>query len=488
MSTTTSVRSPAIVGVAQTIDRPGEHELGEAPGPIELMVAAARAAAVDAGSPSLLDRVDWIGATGGLFRYRDPAAAVALQLGCTAARTMVTAITGTAAQDLLAVACERIAAGELEVALVVGGEARWTAQRTKQAGVQRSWDEAPGDAADESLSVPPDMFTDLALVGPPTVSYALFEDALRLRAGRTVAEQRDHCARLWARFSAVAEDNPFAWDRTHHTVAGIRDVSPDNRMIASPYTKAMVANNTVNMASALLITSPDAARAAGVSGERMVYPLVVTSAHETWEILRRRDIASTPALAAAGRVALEQTGLDVDGIDHVDLYACFPSIVQMSCAALGLAEDRRLTQTGGLGFAGAAISNAVGHSIAATVERVRTGGLGLVHGNGGSATKQSFAIYSQTPDRAFVSIDCQDDVDLGERDLLPTDFEGSVTVDAATVRYDREGPSDVLAAVRASDGRRAWATSADPGLIGVAVSDGIAGLDARRHSDGTLGL
>ncbi|MBS1837511.1 MAG: hypothetical protein JST64_07420, partial [Actinobacteria bacterium] len=401
----------------------------------------------------------------------------------------VTAISGTAPQDLVAAACERIASGELDVALIVGGEARWTAQRTKRDGVPRSWEEDPGPPAPETLGgFEPEMIAEMALTGPAAVSYALFEDAIRSRAGRTVPEQRDHCASLWARFSEVAEHNPHAWDRTHHSVERIRDASPENRMIAFPYTKAMVANNTVNMASALVVSSAEVARAAGVAEDRMVHPLVVTSSHETWEVLRRDEIASSPALTTAGRSALEYVGLDIAEIDHVDLYACFPSIVQMSSAAIGLAEDGQLTQTGGLGFAGAALSNAVGHSIAATVERVRGGGVGLVHGNGGSATKQSFAIYAPEPRSSFARIDCQDRVELGERDVLPVDFAGEVTVDAATVRYDREGPSDVLAAVRAVDGRRAWATSEDRDLITLVETDGIAGGTARRSTDGILEL
>lgn len=481
--------SPAIVGVAQVVDRPGEHELARAPGPIELMVAAVRAALVDAGAPSLLDRVGWIGATGGLFRYRDPARQVASALGLGSVHTVVTAISGTAPQDLVASACERIARGELDVALVVGGEARWTAQRTRRDGVARSWAEEPGEPADEELGgFAPEMIAEMTLTGPAAVSYALFEDALRRRAGRTVDEQRDHCAALWARFSEVAERNTWAWDRGHHGVEEIRNPSPTNRMIAFPYTKAMVANNTVNMASALLIASPTAARAAGVADARMVHPLVVTSSHETWEMLRRDDLASSPALTVAGRTALDHVGLDTSDVDHVDLYACFPSIVQMSSAALGLSEERQLTQTGGLGFAGAALSNAVGHSIAAMVERVRSGGVGLVHGNGGSATKQSFAIYSSEPSVGFSWIDCQDRIDLAGRDVLDDRFDGTVSVDAATVRYDRDGPSDVLAAVRAEDGRRAWATSVDAELIARVESAGLAGADARRHADGTLTL
>jgi acetyl-CoA C-acetyltransferase len=484
---TDAVATPAIVGAAQTIDRPGEHDLTEAPGPIELMVAAARAAAEDAGAPALLERVGWIGVAGGFFPHRNPGAVVAEHLGIGPVGTALSEISGTAPQDMVGLACERIAAGELDVALVLGGEARWSAQRLKRQGLEPHWDLSPGEGTPEVIGgFAAEMLAEMAAMGAPAVAYALFEDALRVRAGRSVDEQRDHCARLWARFSEVAESNPYAWDRSHHRVEDIRDASESNRMIAFPYPKAMVANNTVNLASALLIASHEAARAAGVSDDRRVHPLVVTSSHETWEVLRRADLDRSPALAAAGEAALEHAGLTVDGIEHVDLYACFPAIVQMSSAALGLSEERQLTVTGGLGFAGAAISNSVGQSIAAMVPLVREGGLGLVHGNGGSATKQSFAIYSPEPSAPFARIDCQDRVDLGERDVLPLDHAGDVRVDAATVRFDREGPTDVFAVVRAADGRTAWATSTDPELIERVMTEGFAGSTVRRAADGTI--
>src|SRR5690606_36939716 len=126
------VATPGIVGTAQSIDRPGDHDLLDAPGPIELMVAAARAAADDAGAPTLLDRVGWIGVTGGFYRYRNPAAVVAEELGLSGVGTAITEITGTAPQDMVGLACERIAAGELDAALVLGGEARWTNQQLKR--------------------------------------------------------------------------------------------------------------------------------------------------------------------------------------------------------------------------------------------------------------------------------------------------------------------------------------------------------------------
>lgn len=479
---------PAIAGAAQLIQRPGEQPLGDARGPIELMVAAARAAADDAGAPGLLARVGWIGVVPGWYRFNDPGRLVAEQLGCAGASTALSAISGTAAQDLLGLACARIAAGDLDVALVLGGEARWTSTRLKQLGQEPGWRQDDTSSEPEHVSgFPDEMLAELKVLGSAAGAYALFEDRLRSAAGESPVEHTARIAELWARFSAVAAGNPYAWDRTAHRAAEIGTPSADNRMIAAPYTKAMVANNTVDMASALLVCSAEAARRAGVGADRLVFPQVVTRAHETWRVAERRELHQSPALAAAGHAAFDRAGVAPGEIDHVDLYACFPSIVQMSSAALGLDTNRPLTLTGGLGFAGAPIANAAGQALAAMVPRVREGGWALVHGNGGWATKQSFGIYRNTPPPAgFADLDVQDDVDLAPRHVHADDWSGACTVEAATVLYDRDGPSRLLAAVLDADGTRAWATSTRADVLATAEADGLAGLPAARGTDGEL--
>ena len=179
-------------------------------------------------------------------------------------------------------------------------------------------------------------------------------------------------------------------------------------------------------------------------------------------------------------------GIGPDDVEHVDLYTCFPAIVQMSALALGLDPERPLSATGGLGFAGAAVGNANGQSIAAMVPLVHGGGLGLVHGNGGNATKHSFAVYSnEPPNQAFARIDCQGEVEHEAREAQPPTFSGPATVEAATVVFDHDGPSHVLAAVR--DGNsRGWAITRDPDLIAQAMASGLTGLEMQRTTTGDL--
>jgi len=449
--------TPTIVGAAQVIQRP-DPSIGFADlrGPYELMLDAARGAADDAGAAQLLRKLDWIGVVGGFWSFTNPAQVLGEKLGSPDAGTCITMLSGSAPQELVSLTAQRIANGELEVALIVGGKARATTERLKKAGEEPPWLREPGTGVPERVSdFPDEMIVETLELGGPAVFYALFEDSLRRSLGRTVEEHRDEIAKLWARFNDIAVANPYAWDRTPMDEATIREPSPSNRMVAFPYTKSMVAFNVVDMATAVLMCSVDAARSAGVSLDRMVFPQACTTSHETWSVTQRRQLHEAPALVTAGRTALASAGLEIDEIEHVDLYACFPSIVQMSANALGLSLERPLTVTGGLGFAAAPIANSAGHAIAAMVPLVREGGRGLVHANGGCATKHAFGIYANTPPAQFRYLDCTDSVEHQARPAGPSESpDGSGIEEASTVSHDRNGPTFTATAMLLPDDRR----------------------------------
>jgi acetyl-CoA C-acetyltransferase len=426
-------------------------------GPIELMVDAARAAADDTGVPALLAKVDWIGVVGGFWGYANPGQVIGQQIGSPDAVTCLTFLSGTSPQELVSLASQRIANGELDVALIVGGEARSSRQRLERAGQEAQWCRDPGTGIPERVGdIPDEVVVETLELGGPVTFYALFEDSMRRAMATTVGEHRDRISALWSRFNDIAVANPYAWDRRPYDAATIREATPDNRMISFPYTKCMVANNQVDMASALLLCSVSAARAAGIAADRMVFPQVCTTSHETWTVAQRRLLHGVPALAAAGKTALEESGLDIAQIEHIDLYACFPSIVQMSAAELGIDLDRPLTVTGGLGFAGAAIANSSGHAIAAMVPLVREGGNGLIHANGGCATKHAFGIYGSQPPERFRYIDCNNQVDHDARPVGSPEDPTAGMEEASTVVYDRNGPTHTVASVITADGRRVF--------------------------------
>ena len=88
-------------------------------------------------------------------------------------------------------------------------------------------------------------------------------------------------------------------------------------------------------------------------------------------VTERENLHSSPAIRIAGRAAMELAEVGPDDIDHVDLYSCFPSAVQIGATELGLSQDRQLTVTGGLTFAGGPLNNYVTHGIATMVAQQR---------------------------------------------------------------------------------------------------------------------
>ena len=129
----------------------------------------------------------------------------------------------------------------------------------------------------------------------------------------------------------------------------------------------------------------------------------------------------------------------------------------------------------GCSFAGAAVANSAGHGLAALVPRVREGGPGLLHANGGNATEHAFEDHAATPPRRFVHLDCGDRLDLRPRRGLPPEEAPTGTVEAATVVHDRDGPTHLLVAVRTSDGARGLVTRTEPDMIEQALADGLTG-------------
>src|SRR5947209_16028903 len=130
------VRTPVLVGVAQLTQRP--ESLDDALEASALMTEVAVAAAADAGAPSLLAAAELMVAINGAWSYRDPARIVADAVGATGARTVRTTHGGNTPQMVVDIVSEQIAAGGLDVAVVVGAETIWSRRRMRSAGIDRS--------------------------------------------------------------------------------------------------------------------------------------------------------------------------------------------------------------------------------------------------------------------------------------------------------------------------------------------------------------
>ena len=458
-------RAAVIAGVAQV-----SHHVPDLDDPldsVDVMSDAVTQALADCGGSGVGAAVDTLAVAAGLFSFADPAALVARQAGIPTdgLRTVLTTFGGHIPVAFVGEIAERIGRGEIDVAVLTGGETNATRRALRKRG--------------ESLPARPDAQTTPERWGPPlrmgsgVVSerggehprnnYAVLDSAIRAQRGETLDEARDRAAGLWAGFAAVAASNPHAADRSAPTAQQIRTPSPGNRMVAWPYTKAMCANNHVDQAAALVVMAAEAADRLGVPAEQRVYVHDTVSTVDTDSLLERRSIHHVPALELAARTVAERWG-PLGDVEHLDLYGCFPSIVSHTIDLCDIAAGRPLTVTGGLGFAGAPLNFAAGQSLVAMVQALRAepDARGVVQGNGGQASKHTFGLYSTAePERPHGCLEL-DGRDLNGAAAADPDRCGPAVVDGVTVEYSADGPERAVLIVRFDDGARCWANSAEP--------------------------
>jgi acetyl-CoA C-acetyltransferase len=511
-------RTPVVVGVGQVVVRPdAATEPSQRPEPVVLMAEALLEAAADcdgsgpgADAPAgrtLLRRADSLRVVSPLgWHTHNPALQVARHLGFAEgdepAQLMLTSVGGNTPQALMHDACRAIERGDLNVVLVTGAEAMYTRalSRRDRSKAPLAWSTQPDDTPDPvPFGVDKPGSSELEVergLLMPVHAYPLFENALRAARGRTLADHMAAIGGLWSRFSEVAAGNPHAWIRTPRAPEEIVTSGPDNRMISFPYPKLCTANLQVDQAAGYIVCSAEDARAARVPEERWVFPLSGADANDHWYISDRPELHRSPAIRLAGAAALELAGVGVDDIAAVDLYSCFPAVVQMAAAELGLSLDdpgRPLTLTGGLTFGGGPGNNYSSHGIARCVEALRAapGSVGLVSALGWYATKHALGVYaSRPPGRGgFAWRDVQPAVDALPRCAVDPDATGSVRIETYTVTFDREGSPELgIVVCRTPDGRRAWGNVTDRDtLVELCAEEGI-GRTGTLASGGALTL
>src|SRR5438270_5023422 len=392
-------RIPVIVGVGEIADHPAELTAGLEP--LALLEAAVRRAGEDAGA-ALLSEIDSLDVVNFLsWRYRDPEQLLATRLRVKPSHCFYGPVGGESPIRYLHEAAQRSARGEAKVAVVCGAEAQSTATKAERAGIELPWTPFAHDVPEpkRGAAFQKPLAVTLGVFRPITV-YPLYEAATSAHWGQTPREALAESGELWSRFSSVAAGNPQSWMKRAVPADTITTPSPDNRLIAWPYTKLMVANPTVNMGAALLMTSLGRARAAGVAEERMVYVHGGASAEEPRDYLIRDQFFESHAQNAVLGAVLELVGGDGRAFDGIELYSCFPVVPKMARRTLGLGADVQPTVTGGLTFHGAPLNTYMTHAACAMVRKLRGGAkLGLLYGQGGFVTKHHALVVSKSPPR-----------------------------------------------------------------------------------------
>ena len=448
-------RIPVIIGVGQVNDRPADD--AEALDSRQLMEAAIRAADKDAGG-GFIPRIDWLGIT---RQISFPSLDKTMVEGLCAALGIAPAHAeqsrgpnGDTPIRYLNDAANAIGEGRAQVAVIVGGEALRTAARRPDGG---------GIGRNMRMPEVPPVHVKYGL-RTPTDIYPFYENAGRKAWGQTLGEGQAETGLIWSLFSEVAAANPAAWLRKPISADEIVTAGANNRPIAFPYTKLMVANSSVNQGAALLVTSLAIARAAGVPESRIVYVGKGAAAHESEDVLARARWDTSPSMAVTLEQAIARNGLDPQRLDHLELYSCFPCVPKMARRILGLPAERPATVFGGLTFGGGPIGNYMAHAAASMVEKLRAApGDGLLFANGGFATHNHAILLTTRPQPAGTfpqDYDCQQlaDARRGAVPELVDGYEGPAEIETYTVIYDREArPKFGVVLARTPDGRRAIA-------------------------------
>jgi acetyl-CoA C-acetyltransferase len=488
-------RTPVLVGVGTCFDD------AEA---VELMVRAADAASKDAGTVGLLEAVQRVAVPRGTWSYTDPGRIVAERIGARDAQTHLVDL-GIPQQTLINQALSAILAGELDVALIVGAEAKARAARAAKRssaanaeGIASMFRRAAPDN-DEASEIDqggatPDVHqmpegevlarAELeAGLFAPVEQYALMESALRAADGITVDAHRREIAELWSRFNAVARANPEAAFPVPMSADALLEFGPDHRPLAFPYGKWHASQWTVDQAAALLLCSVEAAERFGVERAQWIFPLVGVDASAAVSLTKRRHLARWPAMRVLGDAASARIGRPLAECDHGELYSCFPLAVRVQQRELGLPVDGTPTVTGGMAFAGGPFNSFVLHATAAMARRLREQpGLGLVTTVSGMLTKPGLAVWSSEPDGQPPLVD-----DLASAATAATEtihvtrgHEGPAVMAACTVTYNGMEAKELVAILDTNDGVpsegvRVIAKSSDGDLMARAVSEELVG-------------
>jgi acetyl-CoA C-acetyltransferase len=452
-------RTPVIVGVGEIVDRPKEITAGLEP--LHLLEQALKRAEADSGARLLgeigsLDIVNFLS-----WRYRDPERLLADRLGIKPAHLHYGPVGGESPIRYLHEAAQRIARGECSVAAVCGAEAQSTATKAQRAGVTPPWTPFAHDVEEpkRGAAFQKPLAVALGVFRPITV-YPLYESATSAHWGQTPREALAESGDLWSTYASVAAHNPNSWLKKNFSPEQITTPTPDNRLIAWPYTKLMVANPSVNMGGALILTSLAKARSAGVPEDRIVYAWGGASAEEPRDYLVRDQFFESHPQNAVLKTVMDLVEGDGKKFDAIELYSCFPVVPKMARRTLGLGPDVQPTVAGGLTFFGAPLNTYMTHAACAMVRKLRGGGkLGLLYGQGGFVTKHHGLVLSREAPKAAMaqdtSVQAEADRNRGAVPDFVTDAGGKGKVEAFTVIYRGNGEVEHgVAMLRTEDDRR----------------------------------
>ena len=463
-------RLPIIVGVGQVVDHWDGSDLSQSPSPIGLITESIKRAQADAGLSGLENKIDTLAVvrawTDSLRTPFDPfgkannfPAAVIKAASITPKKIIYSTAGGEQPQSLVNELSEDIARGDIRMAMITGGEALFALKTALKNKLSLDWSsDVNADIEDRGAKTDfISMYEILNGMGLPYQTYAVMEEALRARLGMSRAEYLVYIAGICAGLSRTAEQNPFSQFPQVMPAEFLAEASKENYPICDPYLKWHIAQDAVNQASTLILTSVGYAKELGIDPDKWIYLHGYSDVNEKL-VSERPDLSKSKALESAISGAIDSAGITTDDIAYRDIYSCFPIVVHLAADVLGLdpVQDQ-MSVTGGLPFFGGAGNNYSTHAIATIVELLRKDreAYGLVLANGGFISKQSAGVYSAKEPDAWSEISSehlQAEIDAQpEHTLLNEDC--TAVIEAYTVRHGRHGIDHAYLFARNTEGR-----------------------------------
>ncbi len=399
--------TPIIVGAGQHVERLTDDASPPFNPPAALAAEAAGKALDDARMlPGQIDTITmirlfsdsapaWRSAFGGSNNLPE---SIACRLGATPAERIYSGSGGTEPLERMREMLGAIARGERSTVLLLGAEAIASERFAARNGFSDDWNEDHDVPLDDRYQ--PGRFAlreeiDSGLKMPAHF-YALIENAQAHAMGHSAEAHREHMARLMAPLAAVALDNPFTQKPTAYSVADLAATSRDNYPISLPLRKRLVAQDAVNQAAALVLTSVGNAKASGLDPGKWIFVTGYAEGEDCF-LSQRADPGSSVAMQRVFAAALDMAGASASDMDLLDIYSCFPCAVHAARLALKLPTegDLPLTVTGGLPYFGGPGNNYSMHALAEMVTRLRgTTARALVTANGGILSKHAAVILA----------------------------------------------------------------------------------------------
>jgi acetyl-CoA C-acetyltransferase len=466
---------------------------------VQLMIRAVRDAARDAGSDAILAQLESISVEQGMWQYRNPGKLIADAVGCPGAHSILADL-GVLQLTPLFNLFDAIAAGEQQIGVVTGGEAKYRELRAKIAGVAVSNTVQGDDTPPPDVYHPtPDPFaTDVeaqAGIMMPVELFAVIESAIRHSRGLTPDQHRDEIAALYSSFSEIASHNPHAWSRDIVPADEIRNAGGKNAMLAFPYTKKHNSQWNVNQAAAIIVCSYGKAKALGLDESRFIYPVSAAQSRHVVCLAQQKQLHSHPGTVLAGQRAYQLAGISHRDIVAADLYSCFPSSVQSFAYDLQLDGVCPWSVTGSMAFAGGPYNHGALDGVARMVEVLRDKAhsqpqYGLTSNLSGIFGKQAVAILANRPNpQGYAFADITDEVAAVDLPLPVTgNYTGPARIAGYTVVFNKDEPSHAFAYCDTPDGARTVVRNTDKPLLQQMMQEEFVGRTITIHADRTFSV